>query len=81
MYHLSYFHVSNLDKARFKRENIRVMNRKGLRRSFPLDPPIRSCLPAVPVHEETEVGVVEKKFSTKTLDVNGFNVFRTGHEV
>jgi hypothetical protein len=73
--------MSNLDKARVKRENVRVTKRKGLRRSFPLDPPIRSCPPAVPVHKETEVGVVEKKFSTETLDVNGFDVFPAGHEV
>jgi hypothetical protein len=78
MNQLSCFHVSNLDKARFERENARVIKRKGLRRSFPLDPPIWSCPPAVPVHEETEVRVVEKEFSAEALDVNGFGVF---HEV
>src|SRR5580698_3494481 len=79
---LARFHVSNLDKARFERENVRVIKRKGLRRSFPLDPPIRSCQPAIPVHEETEVGVAEKKFSVETLHVNGFDLFfLAGHEV
>jgi hypothetical protein len=78
---LSCFHVSNLDKARFERENVGVIKRKGLRRSFPLDTPIRSCPPAIPVHEETEVGVVEKPISAETLDVNGFDLFLAGHEV
>jgi hypothetical protein len=81
MNQLSCFHLSNLDKSRFKRDNVGVIERKGLWRSFPLDPPIRSCPPAVPVHEETEVGVVEKKFCIKTLDVNGFGVSFAGHEV
>jgi hypothetical protein len=73
--------VSNFDKARFECENVRVNERKSLRRSFPLDHPIRSCPTAISVHEETEVGVVEKKFSTETLHVNGFDVFLAGHEV
>jgi hypothetical protein len=73
--------MSNLDKARFERENVRVIERKCLRRSFPPDHPIWSCPPAVPVHEETEVGVVEKKFSMETLDVNGFGVLVAGHKV
>ena len=81
MNQLSCFHVSNLDKARFESENVRVIKRKGLRRPFPLDHPIRSCPPAGPVYEETETGIVEKKFSTETLDVNGFGVFHVGHEV
>jgi hypothetical protein len=81
MNQLSCFHVSNLDKSRIERENVGVIERNGLRRSFPLDPPIWPCPPAVPVHEETEVGVAEKKFRIETLDVNGFGVFLAGHEV
>jgi hypothetical protein len=73
--------MSNLDKARFECENVRVNERKSLRPSFPLDHPIRSCPPAVPVHEETEVGVAEKKFSFERLHLNGFGVSLAGHEV
>jgi hypothetical protein len=72
--------MSNLDKASFERENVRVIERKCLRRSLPPDHPISSCPPAVPVHEETEVGVVEKEFSMETLSVNGFGVLVAGHK-
>lgn len=51
--------VPDLDEARLKGEDIRVRQRKGLRLTLPIDAPVWTRPPAVAVHEEAKVRVVE----------------------
>ena len=75
------FDVPYLNEGRLKCENIRVVECEGLRCTLPLNLPVGSCPPAVAVHEEAEVGIVEKEFAVQTLDVNRFHVFFASNKV
>ena len=51
--------VPDLDKARLKRQDVWVIQRKALRCTLPLDLPVWPCTPAIAVDKETEVGVIK----------------------
>lgn len=73
--------VTDLDEARLERQDVGVAQGKSLGSAFPLDLPVGSCTPAIAIHEEAEIGVVEEEFAVKTLDVDGPDVLFTRHKV
>ena len=48
---------------------------KCLRTAFPIYYPVRSRPPAVPIHEEREVSIVEKELAIEALDRDRNDVF------
>lgn len=74
-------HMPDLDEARFERENVWIRQRKGLRLPFPGDLPIGTCTPPVPIDEERELRVIEKKLAVETLEMDGFDVFFACDEI
>ena len=62
--------MANLDETRLEGQDVGITESKSLRVSFPLNLPVGTRSPAVPVDEEAEVGVVEQKLAIETLDVD-----------
>ena len=81
MNQLARLNMPYLDKVRFESKNIRIIQSKCLRCSFPLDLPILPCSPAIPIDKEAEVGIVEKEFAVQSLDVDGLDVLFSCHKV
>lgn len=73
--------VPNLNEAGLERKDIRIIQRKRLRCSFPGDFPVLSCTPSIPIDEEAEVGIIEKEFSIEALDMDRFDVFSSSDEI
>ena len=73
--------VPNLDKTRLKGQNVRIGQRKSLRLALPDNLPVRPRAPAVAVHKEGELGVVEEELTVEPLDVDGLGVLFQGDEV
>ena len=73
--------VSNLDEAGLEREDVRVGQRKRRRLTLPADLPLRTRAPAVPVHEEGKVRVVEQEVAVQALDVYRLDVFPSRDKV
>ena len=48
---------------------------KILRPPFPIDQPVRSSSPAVPIHEERKICIVEEKFAVESFDRYWYVVF------
>ena len=77
-HHMNQFarlNVSYLNEIRLKRQNVGVVQRESLWRSFPLNFPVLSRSPAVTVDEEGEVGIVEEELAVQTLYVDRLDVF------
>lgn len=75
------FDVPYFNEGRLKCKNIRVVECKGLRSTLPLNFPVGPCSPAVPVHKEAEVGIVEKEFAVQTLNVNRLHILLASNKV
>lgn len=73
--------MPNLDEARLKCQDIGVIQRKALRRTFPLDLPVGSRTPAIAINKEAEVRIVEQELPVKTLYVNRLHTFLAGYEI
>lgn len=73
--------VADLDEAGLEGEDVRVRERERVRLPLPVDLPVRARAPAVPVHEEGEVGVVEQEVAVEALDVDGLDVLAARDEV
>ena len=74
-------HMSNLNEARFKSQDIGVRQRERLRLSLPGDAPIGSGAPPVPIDEEGEIGVIEQELAVQALDMDRFRLLLARHEV
>ena len=73
--------VSYLNEIRLKCQNVGVVECKSLRRSFPLNLPVLSRSPSVPVDEEREVRVVKEELAVQTLYVDRLDVLLSCDEV
>lgn len=73
--------VPDLDKARLKRQDIWIIQRKVLRCALPLDLPVRPCTPAVAINKEAEVRVVEQEFPIQTFYVDWLHTLLARDEV
>lgn len=74
-------HIPNLNKIRFKRQDIRLEYRKRLRVPLPRNLPLWEGAPTVAVDKEGEVRVAEQEITVDALDVDGADVFFEGDEV
>ncbi len=73
--------MSDFYEARLERQNVGVAKGEGLRSTFPLYLPVRSCPPAIAIHEKAEVGIVQEELSVETLNMDGTNVFFASDEI
>lgn len=81
MHQRARLHMSDLDKARLKRQDVRIAQRERGRLSLPCDLPVRARAPSVAVDVEREVGVVEQELAVQAIDGDGLDVFFAGDEV
>lgn len=73
--------VSYLNEVWLERQYVRVVECEGLRSALPLNLPVLSSTPAIPVDEKAEVRVVEKELSVHSLDVDWSHVLFACDEV
>jgi hypothetical protein len=73
--------ISYLDETRLKSQDVRIRKRERSRRAFPGYSPIGPRSPAVAVHEEREIGVVEQEFTVESLNVDWLDVLLLGDKV
>lgn len=73
--------IPDLDKVWLERQDPGIGEREALWQALPVDPPVRSCAPAIAVDEERELRVVEQELAVETLDVDGANVLLPRDEV
>lgn len=66
-------HVTNLDEAWLKCQDVRVENRKRVRIALPSDDPVRSSTPTIPVNKERVIRVAEQELSLNALDKDGLD--------
>ncbi len=75
MHQLAGLQLAYLDEVWLKRKEVRMREGKGLRPTFPIYNPVRSRPPAISIHKEGEVSVVEKEFAIEPFDRNGDDIF------
>src|SRR4051812_46374909 len=73
--------VSDFDEIRLECKDPGVRECKALWLTFPVDSPVRSCTPTIPIDKEREIGVVEEKFAVETLDVDWSNILLSRNKV
>ena len=75
------FDMPYFDERRLKRKNVRVIERERLRRTLPLDFPVRSRAPAIPIYKEAEIRVVQEELPVQSFDVDRFDILFPSHEI
>ena len=78
---LARLNVPNLDERWLERKDVWIVECECLWRSLPLDLPILSCSPAIPIDEEAEVRVVEKELAVQAFNMYRSDVLFPRHEV
>lgn len=72
--------MSNLNKARFERQNIRIRQSKRGRSSLPSNLPVRTSAPPVAVDKERVLAVVEQELAVEAVDGDGLDGLLAGDE-
>ena len=75
------FDVPDFNESRLKCKHVGIIEGKRLRRTLPLNLPVGSCPPAVAIHEEAKVGIVEQKLAVQPFNVNRLHVLSASDKV
>jgi hypothetical protein len=81
MNQLTRLDMSNLNETWLERQYVRVVQREALRRTFPLDLPVRARTPAISIDEEAEIRIVEQELPIQTFYVNGLYALLARDEI
>ena len=81
MNQLTRLNMPDLNETRLKGQDVRIVERETLRRAFPLDLPVGSCSPAIAIHKEAEIRVIEQELPVQTFYMDGLYALLSRDEV